>query len=489
MMQILKSSDIEVLIDGVLDVLEKQGFRVDNKEILDAYQQGGAVVDRNERIARFPRKIIKNFTDRLRKEDKSGWIDCLSRQDRQVVYSGFHPYNLGASLNAPPLPYMFHNLSTYFYDDETHERRLGNKQDFIRLIKLGDTLHPQEGMGHALNLSDMPSEVEPLEAALVLLEYSHKPRGVYVHNVRQIEFLREIEDIFGITDPYWHWMANICPNSPLKLDQVVAERFVYMVKSGLYPAKLASMPVCGVNIPVTLAGTVVIIAAEYIALWFAARLLQSKQIPLVALPVLGTMDIRTGNVSFSGFDVIVRRFAICDFIRRWTGVQLSPGPGEWTATKTPGMYCSLEKAYYAMMAAAFTGHHPDIGVGHIDNGLTISCVQLLLDYDLTRGLKLLEFSEITKEQLCLESIFRIGFGLNSNYMDDDCTLANLKSSLWIPELISRNGYSAEIESQAFNKCKKKVDELKASYVKPRNMEDKLARSHSVIERAKKILTH
>ena len=48
-----------------------------------------------------------------------------------------------------------------------------------------------------------------------------------------------------------------------------------------------------------------------------------------------------------------------------------------------------------MIAAAFTDYHPDIGMGHIDAGLAISLVQVLLDYEFTEGLKLLEPPPVT----------------------------------------------------------------------------------------------
>ncbi len=487
MFEILKSNDVEMLSNAVMRVLEEQGFHCANDEMLNAYEQAGAKVDHQEHTAKFPRKIIASFIEQLHKEDKTDWEKQLSPEDRQIIYSGYHPYKPDVKFKACQPTYMFHNLSTLYYDDTTGERRTGNKADFVELIKIGDGIHPDKGMGHALNLSDMPSEIEPLEAAMTLLEYSQNPRGVYVHDVRQIPYLQEIEAIFGITDPYWHWMANICPNSPLKIDKVVGERFVHMVKSGLYPCKLAAMPVAGVNVPVTVAGMTIIIAAEFIALWFAARLLQSKKIPLVGLPVLGTMDVKTGQVSFSGFDVAMRRFTICEFLRKWADIQLAPGPGEWAPTKSPGLYCTLEKAYFAMMAAAFTGHHPEIGVGHVDGGLAISGMQLLLDHEFTLGLQQLEPKPITESQLCLDGIFDIGFGFNKNFMEDDYTLANFRSNVWMPEVFSRNGWSEQIEKEVCANAMNKLEQISANYVKPLGKEDQLAKARRVVERAQKAL--
>jgi trimethylamine:corrinoid methyltransferase-like protein len=486
MIGILNEADVGVLSDAVCEVLEKQGFNCESRTILEAYESGGALVDYEAQVAKFPREVMQGFAEALRNEDKSGWRDQLEVEDRDVIYSGFHPYNAGSEFIAPKPPYMFHNLSTYYYDDDTGERRLGNHTDFIKLIQLGDMLHPEQGMGHALNLvADTPTAIEPLEAALVLLEHSHNPRGVYVMDVRQIPYLEEIEAIFGIEDPRWHWMANICPISPLKLDRLAGERYVHMLQTGLYPAKLAAMPVSGVNMPITTGGTIVVIAAEFMALWFAARALQPKKIPLTGMPILGTMDLSNGNVSFTAFDAAIRRLSICDFVRQWTGVQLAPGPGEWTPTKKPSMYCTLEKAYFAMIAASFTGYHPEIGVGHIDSGLTISPVQLLLDHEFTQGLQFLEKPVIKREELGLDGIFDVGFGYNENFLMTENTLEHMRSATWMPNSFSRDAWTPEADAAALARAAARVRELVSEYRKPEGREDQVAAARAVVERAKR----
>ncbi len=127
MTSILTAADVEVLSDAVCEVLAKQGFYCENRTILQAYEAAGADVDYDAQVARFPKRVIQDFAESLRNEDKDGWQNWLRGEDRELQYSGFHPYTTDATLEVPKLPYMFHNLSTYFYDDETGERRLGNR--------------------------------------------------------------------------------------------------------------------------------------------------------------------------------------------------------------------------------------------------------------------------------------------------------------------------------------------------------------------------
>ncbi len=488
MLGILTDDDIEIIADAVCTILERVGFYVENADMLSAYETMGARVDYTAQIARFPPAVTRTFVENVRRESKEDWHRQLGGANAQTLYSGYHPYHPPAVFRRPTMPYMFHNTSTYYYDDETGERRLGNKQDLVELIRFGDGLHADEGMGHALLLAaDTQPEVEPLEAALVLLTYAHLPRGVYVHDVRQIPYLEEMEDIFGIEDPYWHWLANVGCSTPLKLEKAVADRYVCMLRSGLYPAKVYSMAVAGVNMPITVAGALAVQVAEYVALWMAARAIQPKKIPLVGMPLCGTMDPRKGDVSFAAFDAAVIRLATCDLVRKWLDVQMAPGPGEWSPTKRPGLYATLEKAYFALLAAAFTGYHPELGCGHVDSGLTISRVQLLLDREFCDALKLLEKPVIDASTLGLETMLNVGLGFTENYISTAHTAANVRVASWAPDLLSRSGWSPEADDEARAKALKRVKEITAQYVKPEGREDKLAKAKTVLERARKHL--
>lgn len=488
MFKILKDRDIEILANGVFEVLEKLGMYCENKEILKGLENRGAIVDYDGKRAKFPRRIVQEFVEEIKKEEKSKWDEEIKGENRRSLYSGYVPaVSSSPEFKAPHLPYLFHPLSVYFYDDEKKEKRRGSKNDFIYLTKLADVLHPEMGVGHTLILSDVPPVIEPLEAALLLLEYAHKPRGVYVQNLRQIDYLLEIEEAAQIKDPYWHWLANVAFASPLKLGKDIADRFVYMIKTGVYPAKVYSMAVSGVNMPVTTAGSIVLTSAEFIALWISARSLKPK-LPLTGLTLIGAMDMKSGGVSYGSFDTLIRKLSICEFIRKLTGIFISPGGGEYASpSKLPGLYTALEKAYIAMTAAAFTGHHLEVGLGHIDTGVAISPVQLLLDREVTKGLKFLESPQIDEETIGLETILDVGFGKEKNYLETQQTLKNFRTSLWDAEFFPYAGWSPENEKKILDKAQEKVKQIVNRYERPKVNPEMISNVEEIIKRARKEL--
>ena len=201
------------------------------------------------------------------------------------------------------------------------------------------------------------------------------------------------------------------------------------------------------------------------------------------------MDMKTGSVSYSALDAMRYAFAMTEFMQRWTGMAVQVGGGEYCAAKVPGYYALLEKAYKAMTIAAFTGRHPSIGQGMLDNGKVLSPVQLLLEREFCLGVQLWARQvDVTPETIGLDTIIDVGFGLDKSYIDRDHTLTYFREDAWIPPVMDRSGYTGpEQEEAVLSKLQEKADELIARYSRPDVDPDKLARMRAIVERARKAL--
>lgn len=464
---LLRDADVERLGEGVLAVLERVGILCQNGELLAALDGAGAVVDRAAERARFPKKMVRQFVERLRGESA--------------------PRDEGGHRMLPQvgLPQVGGQVAQFFYDDRTGERRPGNRADFVTLVKFGDTLHREAGVGHALLLTDVPPLVEPLEAALVLAEHAHRPGRVFAWNVRQTDYLVEMGEILGI--PNWFsWGAN-CFAHPLRFDRDVADKYVRRIRAG-DAAGFTAMPVAGMTAPVTLAGFIVVSSAEHVAAWLIGRCV-NPACPLGGSMWAGTPDMRTGATSYCAFDAMLYAFATVEFLRRWSGVEVPVGGGEYCDAKEPGLYAALEKAYKAMTIAAFSGRLPGVGQGMLENGKTISPVQLLLERDLAAGVQHYSRAvEATDELIGLDSILDVDLGMARSHLATEHTLRHFKQSLWLPEFLDRSGYRGpEHEREALAAARQRFDELLAAYEKPHRDPDQLARLRQVVERARREL--
>ena len=460
-------ADIEQLGERVFDVLENVGAMFQNEEMLRALEAAGAKVDYGAEIARFPRALQSEFIAGVRRERG----EAKARGE--------------ARFEGAPLACLETQVAQFVYDYDREERRPASRADLSEMTKLGDALHGEEGVGHSLLVRDVPPMVEPLEAALVLAEYARRPGAVFAWNVRQADYLVEMGEIIGAED--WLTLGAVCIAHPLRFDRAVADRYLQMLKWG-HTAGLTAMPVAGLSTPITVEGFVVVASAELLASWIAGRAV-NPAVSLGGSMWAGTPDMRTGHVSFSNFDAMFYGIAAVQFLEEWCGVRVVVGGGEYSDAKRPGLYAALEKAHKAMTIAAFTGYHPSIGQGMLDTGKVLSDVQLVLERDLGLGLnQLARPIEPSEENVALSTVEEVGIGLEANYLQSEHTALSFRRSLWLPELLDRNGWDGvEKERQALARAREKSRALTEGYVKPEGREEKLAAMRAVVERAKKEL--
>jgi trimethylamine:corrinoid methyltransferase-like protein len=386
----------------------------------------------------------------------------------------------------PGLPTLGTDIAPLYYDWPSRSRRGSNTPDFIRLLQLGEMLHGATGVGHCLTPTDVPPAIEPLHSACVMAEYVSKPVGVYCFRADQRPYLQEMADILGVGDQLLAWGA-ICFAHPLRFDREPAGRFVLMARAGV-AVGLTAMPAAGVSTPITPEGFMAMTAAEQVAGWIAGRAL-NPAVPLGGSMWAGTVDMRTGTVSYSAPDAMYMAFCSIEFIRRWTGVSIPPGSGEYTDAKEPGLYAVLEKMYKAMMVAAFTGRHPGVGSGMLECGKTMCPVQLLLERDFLGSLDLFAHTiDPTPENLAFDTMLEVGLGFGRNYFESLHTLHSFRGNVWLPNLMARDGWRGGAQDETLlAKAQAQMTELVAQYRKPEDREEKLIRMRAVMERARHAL--
>lgn len=483
---IVDDAHVEPLAEATLDVLERVGVLCQNEDMLRAMDDGGAEVDYSEQRARFPRQMVTEFVEDLRSQKPIGLgLDLYG----DSTSAGAHDTEAGDAqalqhpeFVAPAAPSLGTQVAQMFYDYERGERRSGNRDDVITMIKLADMLHPDVPAGHSLVQAEMPAMMEALETALLLAEYAHNPGEAFAWYIEQVDYLREMGDILGIED--WFTWGAICFAHPLRFDKAVADKFVRRVQEGV-PTGLTGMPIAGFTTPVTVEGFIAVASAEYVATWLAARLI-NPDVPLSGSMWGGSVDMRTGSVSYCSYDAMYCSFAGVEFIRKWTGINMPVGGGEYTDAKEPGLYTALEKAYKAMMIAAFTGQHPSIGQGMLEEGRTISPVQILLERDYAGGLAQLDREiDPTPERIAMDAIEEVDLGLHANHLQSMHTAQNFRDHLWLPDFYDRAGWAGMVsETEACDRAQAQVNEMLFNYEKPEGREDRLEQMRKVVDRAR-----
>ncbi len=461
--QLLRDEHVEPLAAAVCAVLEQTGVLIQQDELLQALDRLGARVDFAAQRARFPVPMTREY------------VASFRQQYNGTLHDRFAP---------PPRPRLDLQVAQYYYDWPTRRKRSGNREDFVALIKLGDVLHGEAGVGHCLLQAEVPPVLEPLYAALTLAEFARRPRWVYPMRADQRPYIEEMGAILGADDDFCCWTA-LCFAHPLRFDREPADRLVAQARAGV-PVGLVAMPVAGITTPVTVEGFIAVAAAEVVAGWICGRAI-NPEVPLGGSMWAATVDMRTGQPSYSAPDAMYMAFAVCEFLRRWTGFPFPPGAGEYCDSAQPGLYAVMEKAYKAMMVAAFTGYHPGLGQGMLECGKTLAPVQLLLERDFVPSLDLYGGDvQPVSERIALPTIAEVDLGLETNFLQSDHTLRFFRQSVWLPELFPRAGWTgAGDELAILDRAQAEFEELLGDYRKPEGREDQLAAMRQVLKRAAK----
>jgi len=156
---LVRDEDVEPLAEAVLEVLEKVGILCQNDELLGLLDRAGATVDFAAQRARFPKQMVAEYVAQFRSE-RHDELPC-------------EPFR------APGKPVLGPQAAQFYLDPVTGERRSGNTRDFIECLKLGEMLHGDQGVGHALFSTDVPPLLEPLNAAILLAEHATRINWVY----------------------------------------------------------------------------------------------------------------------------------------------------------------------------------------------------------------------------------------------------------------------------------------------------------------------
>ena len=469
-LELFSDDELDQLAAATLEVLERSGLMYQSERVLAALEAAGALVDRAQQRARLPRRLLEAL--------------LASRPRPRTAPAPRRTADL-------PLPGIGLQVAQFYYDHERQQRRPGNREDLVQMIRLGDALEDGQPVSQVLILREEPPLVEPLEALALLLEHSSRPGDTYPYCAAQFPYLEEIGAIWA-GDARRFLGGGIFMVSPLRMGERAAE-YVAAMTSRELPVGVGTMPVSGVSAPVTTAGAIVVGAADILGGWAAAWAL-APELPLSGSICSGSVDMATGTVSFSSPESMLQDIGCAELFRRRFGGGVGiAGGADYTSAKFPGYQAGFEKAFEAMAIAAYTGGRPRLGAGLLDSGKTFSPLQLLIDREFQGMLnRFAAGAPVDGEQLAAQVIADIGSGLSKSHLESEHTLRHFRQALWFPRLLDRRpwdeaGEETEPDRKLLVRAQQQYQERLARYRPPPVDRDRLERVRQVVARARKEL--
>ncbi|MCD6333705.1 MAG: trimethylamine methyltransferase family protein [Candidatus Latescibacteria bacterium] len=491
----LSSQKKEMLRVKTYDLLRKEGMKIANEEIAALLLKKGCSQAPSGRI-RIPGELIGEMVASQKKsqkqdaEDQELYLTCGIDWAHHILWTNKQE-EMRKKLGRTFMMSAFDCGPTKFYDYPTQKVMPVDTSIFVEMMKLAQST-PEIGYISTWYRQDVPQETERIESLILGLKYTDKVDGIEAIDPRQIKYLQDIGEIICDEPARTPFLAGSqCITSPLILEERSAEEMVERVKRGIKRFHITSMPTIGVSTPVTLAGSIVMSAAEILG-GMAAAFCMDPDADLGGRMIANVLDMKTGSVTCYGPETAMLNLAVKELFdacfggHLWVEVFFSPG------TKRPGLQTVCENLYGVHSYAKLT-ENADIcypGMGTLDNGGMGSPTQFMLDMEIRKSQFALKNKiAVDEESLDFEEICeKVRDG--DNFLSSDHTFRHFRelwsSKIFLTDEPKPGGWEGD-EKSLLESCDRQWRENIKTVQPPEWPEEKMRALEEVLDRAKREL--
>jgi trimethylamine---corrinoid protein Co-methyltransferase len=421
----LSPEEVERIHAASVIILEKTGVRFLGRKALEAFAAAGAIVDFDQKMVRIPEnllgRVLETTSGHFRLWNRSGETQ-IDLQDGQI-----RGHNVGGCVR--------------IFDFMTSQGRNATQSDLEQLTTLLDALENIHVCRPMVYPSEFPKNMWDIYTAATMLRFTEKPYGVTAYSLENLEYILQITGVIAgstenlIVKPFiW---GSVCPDSPLSYSESTSNILVRYAEVGL-PVAIAPCPIAGASSPVTLAGTLVQLNAEYLAGLALVQIIRpGLDMKYTARPM--PMNMRTGEATFGAIEMGMMSAALVQLSKRYKVCSDSYGLG--TRSKFLDEQSAYEKALNGILVA-LAGADLIAAAGLLQDALTSSAEQVVIDNEIlgmifraARGI------EVTQDTLAVETIMNAGPG--GNFLIDLHTLTHMRKEYFQPRLVSQGSGPTE----------------------------------------------
>lgn len=442
---------IEAIHDASLEILREIGIEFLDQETRDLLDATGGVRVDGERVHFDP-----EFLEEVITTAPSEFTLHAPNPERNL-HMGGDAVAFGAVSSAP-------NVS-----DEAGGRRLGNREDFRRLIKLGhaiSTVHLWPG--YPVEPADIHASIRHLEASYDFFTLSDLFMHAYsLHRQKNrdgldmVKIVRQIDEEALQREP--SLMSIINCNSPLRYDSPMTQGIIEF-SSRNQVICITPFTLAGAMAPVTLAGALAQHNAEALAGIALTQVVRPGS-PVIYGGFTSNVDMQSGAPAFGTPESMQTMILTGQLTRRYGVPYRSSGVNAANAIDAQAAYESVFSLWGAVMGGAHLLVH---AVGWMEGGLRASFEKMALDADLCGMVQTyLEPIDFSRDALALDAIKDVGPG--GHFFGTPHTLERYRTAFYKPLISDWRNYESWEEAgspEAKERIAVLVDELMAAYEAP-----------------------
>lgn len=350
--------------------------------------------------------------------------------------------------------------ATHITDPRTGQRRPFYREDVASVATVCNGLPHVDYAAAQGTIRDVHPELVEVYEFAELIAHSTKPVMAWSNTVEGCRDIHRIGSCVAggrdelVKRPLFFFLG--CSISPLTIPGEVADQVIACAQRGV-PYVFGPCPMCGATTPSTLASTLVVATAEWLAALVLAQMVRPGT-PFAVGGSLGIMDMRHATMPYGAPEMSL----LCG---AQTAIAHDLGLPAWSTAgasdaKVVDEQAAMEGAM-SVVVAALSGADLIHNVGFIESCLTGSLQQLvMMDEAIGYAKRLLRGIEVTPETLALDWIGRIGPG--GSFLRTEHTLQHFRQEFWYPELFNRQTREAWRASgclQMSDRAQARLDEL------------------------------
>ncbi len=307
-LKVFTDDELDDIHRATLEVLEKTGLFFDDNEALEVLDGGGAVIDKKNKIAKFPPYVVE---------------DAIRSAPAKLLLAGRNPEN-DFVMESSRVGFTNFGEGVFIIDPYTGEHRETTKADVAASALIVDYLSDIDVYERAVGASDVPTATVQLHNAEAWLPNTSKhgfmgPGNGYLTK----KIIEMAAAVTGGKDklierPIISFVT--CPVSPLQLVKESCEIIMETARAGL-AVNVLSMAMAGGSSPVTLAGTLVDHNAEVLGGLVLSQLTR-KGAKFIYGSSTTAMDLRLASASVGSpecalINAAVAQMSTYDLLPSW----------------------------------------------------------------------------------------------------------------------------------------------------------------------------
>ncbi len=459
----LDASGMGEIHDATLSLLSTTGAVFHSTQALKAFAEAGAEVDFDRHLVRLGENLVEQTLAkasgrfRLWRRSGDGAIDLMDGTARG--------HNVGGCI--------------HILDEKTGLVRDACQSDLDRLTMLIDALDNIHVCRPVAYPQEYPASVRDILTAATMIRLTEKPYGVSAYSPdNQKIILRLADTVAGgreklVRRPFiW---GSICPKSPLTYTESTADILIGWARAGL-PVAIAPCPICGGSSPVTLAGTLVLQNAEFLAGFVLAHIIRPGiDVKYTSRPI--PMDMRSGLANFGAIEMGLMSAAIVQLSKKYRVCSDVYGLG--TSSAHLDERAGYEKAMNGLLPA-LAGADLIAACGMLDNALTSNAVQLVIDNEMLAMIfRALRGIRVTPDTLALDLIARVGH--EGDFLSDPHTVQFMREELHVSGLSVRTAQGPGSEdSSLLGMARMKSEEILRDHAPAHLPRDMVSEIESIV---------